>query len=355
MCGLRSLRCFATGNLLSCDCEASYLYTYLHLQSSLLTNLSLHSAVCATPPPLTNAPLAQLPSSPECETSSRAGSDYYYTYEYYSENTTELNTAVASLLSSQEVHFQEAWYDSATRELHLTWSLEEAGLDYTCGQLHVFEEREEEGVVNLSNEVAECDPSSSGLVRLAVSLARLSLLSDRPYIFCLSLQQADQVVPGCSGAVTADLVAAQHQAEVRITSLQGNVSTTHNISLTVSTRLPTSLLSSCSLALSVSLPGQPPIKTENFSCGLSEPGTAARPLVNTELEAVLSNIPAHSYYNVCALLSLQEVAADRQCMILHTSTIVRYQTRSELAQSCRLSGCSLLTIIAGLFSRSSSP
>ena len=331
MCGLRSLRCFAAGNLLSCDCEASYLYTYLHHQSSLLTNLSLHSAVCATPPPLTNAPLAQLPSSPECETSSRAGSDYYYTYEYYSENTTELNTAVASLLSSQEVHFQEAWYDSATRELHLTWSLEEAGLDYTCGQLHVFEEREEEGVVNLSNEVAECDPTSSGLVRLAVSLARLSLLSDRPYIFCLSLQQADQVVPGCSGAVTADLVAAQHQAEVRITSLQGNVSTTHNISLTVSTRLPTSLLSSCSLALSVSLPGQPPIKTENFSCGLSEPGTAARPLVNTELEAVLSNIPAHSYYNVCALLSLQEVAADRQCMILHTSTIVRYQTRSELA------------------------
>ena len=190
------------GNLLYCDCEVSYLYTYLHLHASQLTNLSLHSAVCATPPPLTNAPLFQLSSSPECQSSSssRAGlaSDYYYTYEYYSENTTQQNTAVASLLSSQEVHFQEAWYDSSSRELHLTWRLEEAGLDYTCGQLHVFEEREEEGVVNLSNEVAECDTTTAtGLVKLAVSLASLSLRPDLPYIFCLSLQQGDLVVPGC--------------------------------------------------------------------------------------------------------------------------------------------------------------
>ena len=329
---VRSYYVVVVGNLLYCDCEVSYLYTYLHLHSSQLTNLSLHSAVCATPPPLTNAPLFQLSSSPECQSSSssRAGlaSDYYYTYEYYSENTTQQNTAVASLLSSQEVHFQEAWYDSSSRELHLTWRLEEAGLDYTCGQLHVFEEREEEGVVNLSNQVAECDTTTStGRVKLAVSLASLSLRPDLPYIFCLSLQQGDLVVPGCSGAVTADLVASQQRAEVRITSLQGNVSTSHNISLTVSCRLPASLVTSCSLAVSVSLPGQSPIKIEHYSCGLTLPTTAARQVVNTELEAVLANIPAQSYYNVCAVLSLSQEEVDRQCMILHTSTIVRYQTR----------------------------
>ena len=322
------------GNLLYCDCEVSYLYTYLHLHPDQLTNLSLHSAVCATPPPLTNAPLYQLSSSPECQpssTRSQPASDYYYTYEYteyYTENTTEHNLAMASLLSSQEVHFQEAWYDSASRQLHLTWRLEEAGLDYTCGQLHVFEEREVEGVVNLNNELAECDTSSPGLVKLAVSLARLALQSSRPYIFCLSLQQEDQVVPGCSGAVTADLAASQAVAEVRITSLQGNVSTSHNITVTISTRLPATMMTSCSLAVSVSLPGQPPLKIENYSCGQAAPTSSPdRPVIHSQLEAVLSDMPAHSYYNVCAHLSLHQVEADRQCMILHTSTIVRYQTR----------------------------
>ena len=288
--------------------------------------------MCATPPPLTNAPLFQLSSSPECgstSTTSSLATDYYYTYEY-TEYYTENSTVAASLLSSQEVHFQEAWYDSTTRHLHLAWTLEEGGLDYTCGQLHVFEEREVEGVVNLSNELAECDTSSTGMVKLAVSLASLSLQSDRPYIFCLSLQHGDQVVPGCSGAVTPDKAASQPEAEVRITALQGNVSTvssSHNITITVSTRLPANMITSCSLAVSVSLPGQPPLKTDNYSCGLVAATSPARPVINTQLKAVLSSLPAHSYYNVCAHLSLQEVEADKQCMILHTSTIVRYQTR----------------------------
>merc|ERR1719150_2283341 len=64
---------------------------------------------------------------------------------------------------------------------------------------------------------------------------------------------------------------------------------------------------------------------------LSAATNPGRSVLNTQLEAVLSNIPAHSYYNVCAELSLHQVAADRQCMILHTSTIVRYQTRSVLS------------------------
>ena len=309
------------GNLVSCDCGVSYLYTYLHSPTSNLTELSLHSAVCATPPSLTNAPLYQLPASPGCDpTTSDLPGDYYYTYEYYSENTTEQN--LATLLSSQELHFQEAWFDSITRQLHLTWKLEEDGLTYTCGQLHVFEEREAEGVVNLSNEATECELRSSGEVSLTVSLASLSpsLLSDRPYIFCLSLHQGDLVLPGCSGAVTADMVASHHQPEVRITSLQGNVSLTHNISVTVSTRVPDTMRSSCTVSVSVALPGEPPISVEKFKCGASSGDSG-------HLEAVMSTIPAHSYYNVCAQLSLLEVEADRQCMILHTSTIVRYQTR----------------------------
>ena len=308
------------GNLVSCDCSVSYLYTFLHSSSSSLTPLSLHSAVCATPPALTNAPLYQLASSPQCDPTTDLPGDYYYTYEYYTENTTEHN--LSTLLSSQEVHFLEAWYDSITRNLHLTWRLEEDGLTYTCGQLHVFEERDSEGVVNLSNEAADCDLGSSGEVSLTVSLSSLSpsLRSDRPYIFCLSLHQEDLVVPGCSGPVTADLVSSHHQPQVRITSLQGNVSQTHNISVTVSTRVPNTMRTSCSVTVSVSLPGELPISVENYSCGASSGDMR-------HLEAVMSNIPAHSYYNVCAQLSLLEVEADRQCMILHTSTIVRYQTR----------------------------
>ena len=69
------------GNLVSCDCSVSYLYSFLHSSSSTLTPLSLHSAVCATPPALTNAPLYQLASSPQCDPTTDLPGDYYYTYE----------------------------------------------------------------------------------------------------------------------------------------------------------------------------------------------------------------------------------------------------------------------------------
>ena len=53
------------------------------------------------------------------------------------------------------------------------------------------------------------------------------------------------------------------------------------------------------------------------------------------IEAVVTDLPRHSYYNVCAELRLPSdelrlastPVMDSQCMILHSNTIVRYQTR----------------------------
>ena len=64
------------GNLLTCDCQLSYLHHYL-TSAPRLSSSSLLSAVCATPPSLGNAPLAQLAGS---ELSCDPEQEYYYRY-----------------------------------------------------------------------------------------------------------------------------------------------------------------------------------------------------------------------------------------------------------------------------------
>ena len=66
-----------TGNLLTCDCHLSYLHHYLTRAPQKLTDSSLLSAVCATPPSLGNAPLAQLPVT---ELTCDPEQEYYYRY-----------------------------------------------------------------------------------------------------------------------------------------------------------------------------------------------------------------------------------------------------------------------------------
>ena len=70
---------FILGNLLTCDCHLSYLHHYLTASHQQLTNSSLLSAVCATPPSLGNAPLAQLAVT---ELTCDSEQEYYYRYNY---------------------------------------------------------------------------------------------------------------------------------------------------------------------------------------------------------------------------------------------------------------------------------
>ena len=68
---------YTPGNLLACDCHLTYLHHYLTISPQQLTNSSLMSAVCATPPSLGNAPLAQLPVT---ELTCDPEQEYYYRY-----------------------------------------------------------------------------------------------------------------------------------------------------------------------------------------------------------------------------------------------------------------------------------
>ena len=63
------------GNLLTCDCHLAYLHHYLRVPPANLSSASLASALCAAPPSLANAPLAQLPVT---ELTCDPEQEYYY-------------------------------------------------------------------------------------------------------------------------------------------------------------------------------------------------------------------------------------------------------------------------------------
>ena len=166
-------------------------------------------------------------------------------------------------------------------------------------------------------------PRDSEELRVTLSLRDEGLDPDIPHIYCVTLLHHGHVVPGCSGPITASEAREDHMPRVRITGLHGNVSVTHNMTVHVTARVPGKKLTSSEVRLSVSVPGQPPVREDSYRCE-AESGYC-------DIEAMMSDLPPHSYYNVCAELSGdkgQEVL-DSQCMILHTSTIVRYETRSE--------------------------
>ena len=100
------------------------------------------------------------------------------------------------------------------------------------------------------------------------------------------------------------------------------------------------------MMISVSVPGESPVSVETFRCDCSTGHEMEEEEVTTDhlchVEATVSDLPAHTYYNVCADLQsssadLQSSGAggdlsssgvvDSQCMILHTSTVVRYENR----------------------------
>ena len=167
---------------------------------------------------------------------------------------------------------------------------------------------------------------------MTLSLRDEGLNPDIPHIYCVTLLHHGHVVPGCSGPITASEAREDHVPRVRITGLHGNVSVTHNMTVHVTARVPGNKLTSSEVRLSVSVPGQPPVREDSYKCeaGADEGHEAGY----CDIEAMVSDLPPHSYYNVCAELSgdTGPEVLDSQCMILHTSTIVRYETRSEEAK-----------------------
>ena len=310
------------GNLLTCDCHVSYLYTWLGRVSAQLSNTSARSAVCATPPHLTNAPVALLAASPSCEAGAEQEAEYYYEYYHYHDNTTAspANTSVDTLfLAAKEVHFEDWRYEEAEQRLLLTWRLEAGVRPYTCDLVQVIEETEAGPRLRNSNISCEVTREEGERVTVGVDLARHGLGPDTRYIYCLTLLHRGHVVPGCSGP----LVARDTAPRVQITGLRGNVSVTRNMTVTVTSRAPATVLGSCAVRVTVAAPGEAPEWEESYGC-------AASGGEHCDVTARVADLPRHSFYNVCAELSAgpgQLRVVDSQCMILHTSTIVRYQTR----------------------------
>merc|ERR1711892_854033 len=323
------------GNPLSCDCHLSSFHSFLHSSPSL-SNSTLLSALCATPIYLTNTPLYQLPLPLECESDSSAISSQLDTplsgdyYEYYSENTQE---GSGTFLSSSEIHLLHSEYNQSSHHLDLVWRVEEEALPYKCGQLHVFEESESEGVVLVTHDTLVCnDDNEDTTLLVSLDMENYHLSLTKTYIICISLVQNQSVIPGCSGPISVsnhDQVSIHSlEEQSSITSLHANMSLEHAISVYLHTIVPTSMAHACRVHVSVGLPVLLPtvLSVRTFNCSVSE--------------YFLADIPAHSYYNVCAVLQVEESHPDEQevldllsqhgqCMIISTP-YVRYESRSVL-------------------------
>ena len=309
---------------------------------SNVTNTSKHSAVCATPPDLDNAPVYMLPSIPSCDTVTDT-SDYYYTYEYYHDNATE--TSLESfLLSTREVHYQRHMYMPGAQLMILTFDMDPDTKPFKCDLINVFKETSDGPLMKTA---IPCDNNSvdsdSHTVNVSLSLDQHHLCSNEYYRYCVTFIHNGQIMPGCTIPIAA---VETERPSVSISSLRGNVSVTHNMTVHVTSRVPGSQLSSSSVTISVSEPGQEPVAMEHFQCAGQISLVNIEDDINTSeschestdhveycnIEAIMADLPGYTYYNVCAELHMgnlesENTLVDTQCMILHSSTIVRYQTR----------------------------
>ena len=194
------------------------------------------------------------------------------------------------------------------------------------GYFQVIQETDEGPSIrnaNITCQVSPQSPRDSEELRVTLSLRDQGLDPDTPHIYCVTLLHHGHVVPGCSGPIIASEAREGHVPRVRITGLHGNVSVTHNMTVHVTARVP----GPSEVRLSVSVPGQPPVREDSYRCKDEE--DESQDAGYCDIEARLADLPPHSYYNVCAELSEDTGPGilDSQCMILHTSTIVRYETR----------------------------
>jgi len=275
---------------------------------------------------MTNTPLYKLPLPLDCEdTAAPIPGDYY---EYYTENHKEDS---GTFLSSSDIHLLHSEYNQSSHHLDLVWSVQEAAIPYKCGQLHVFEESDSEGVVLVTHDTLACDDYKQDKTLItSLDIEEYGLSMTKPYIICISLVQNQSVIPGCSGSlyVTNHDQVSVHSLEEQssITSLHANVSMDHSISIFLHTKVPSSMVHACKVHVSVGLPVSPPtvLSLITFNCSVNK--------------YVLADIPVHNYYNICVVLQVEESMPDKQevldllshsgqCMIVSTPSI-RYHTRS---------------------------
>ena len=235
------------------------------------------------------------------------------------------------MLSSTDIHLLHSEYNQSSHHLDLVWSVQEAAIPYKCGQLHVFEESDSEGVVLVTHDTLACDDDKEDKILItSLNLKKYGLTMNKPYIICISLVQNQSVIPGCSGSlsVTNHDQVSVHSLEEQssITSLHANVTMDHSISIFLHTRVPSSMVHACKVHVSVGLPVSPPtvLSLRSFNCSVSK--------------YVFADIPVHNYYNICAVLQVEESQPDKQevinflshsgqCMIV-SSPSIRYHTRS---------------------------
>ena len=93
-------------------------------------------------------------------------------------------------MSSSEIHLLHSKYNQSSQHLDLVWRVEEAALPYKCGQLHVFEESESEGVVLVTHDTLVCDDEGEDTnLMISLDMEKYHLSMTKPYIICVSLVQ----------------------------------------------------------------------------------------------------------------------------------------------------------------------
>ena len=79
---------------------------------------------------------------------------------------------------------------------------------------------------------------------LTKSISNCYFFPHQVYTFCVTFLQGGQVMPGCTGPVLPSRASESQMPRVSISSLHGNVSLTHNMTVHVAARVPSSMLSS---------------------------------------------------------------------------------------------------------------
>jgi len=186
------------GNPLNCDCSLNYFQAWLirrrglqHLAGS--GGSATDTPRCATPAHLTNAPVVNVEHPLECLNSSEV--EYY---EYYTE------PGLVSFVRQSYIHLTAATVNRSSGYLTLEWKVEEEVRPFTCGEIHILQEKET-GVDHIAESKLLCsdkDLMSKEVLNTSISFKENQLHMDTPYIFCVTLDHESILYPGCTGSLS---------------------------------------------------------------------------------------------------------------------------------------------------------
>ncbi|XP_023334926.1 uncharacterized protein LOC111706316 [Eurytemora carolleeae] len=315
------------GNPLNCDCEMSYLVSWLQDHDELKGDVE--SIKCATPSHLANAPLVLITERLECSNSTET--EYY---EYYSE------PGSLPAISSSLVHLVHTQYNPDTDELDLSWDIKEVSRPFSCGQIHIFQDIES-GVDLVSESSLLCEHQeilNTETLNTSINIQDLELDTDTPYIICISVLHQETVVPGCSGSLTishhvedkkttsnldSDLVFHPLVTPTSSLRMNANLSEENSIIVYLDTKLQEHTSTACSILTTVSTPGEQEIDHHVVDCSAQQD--------------IFKNVPVRSVYRVCSVLKvgeeteteIKEGINSRECVLISPTRIL-YRDKSIL-------------------------